>query len=295
MNVGEAHCDNDCLFSTPMGTSQLSSLIRVALYICSMGYGLPWYGPFFNSIEMGGWFQTPRVPSKNNSYSSSSESSLSWCNGSMGEKLSLSMASKSALSYLASSISMTHLVALQVLTGSWARQVFCCSTLAMLDLSCRLAILLMGKRIQSMVMVFFLKSRTTPISCKVCLPMIKSYRGALAPALYYTISGVSWTELLAEYSTKEMSISATFLVWKVPVEVPHDCGTALFTVGMYLLNPFLIKWSLLLIPVSSSILIVLVVTIGLFLALIGGPLGPLRCFLDLSRSVCFKLAFFWLR
>jgi hypothetical protein len=67
---------------------------------------------------------------------------------------------------------------------------------------------------------FLLESRTAPKSCKVCLPMIRSYIGAVAPASYSTISGVRWTDLLAEYSTKEMLISPTFLVWKVPLEVP---------------------------------------------------------------------------
>jgi hypothetical protein len=101
MNVGEAYCNNDCHFNTPMDTSQL--LIRVALCICAIGYGLPcWYGldPSFNSIEMDGQFQLPRVPSKSNSCSSSSESSFSWCDGSRWEQLSLTMAGKSAVSYL---------------------------------------------------------------------------------------------------------------------------------------------------------------------------------------------------
>ncbi len=40
-------------------------------------------------------------------------------------------------------------------------------TLEMLGLSCRLLIFLMGKRISSMVVVFSLKSKTAPISCKV--------------------------------------------------------------------------------------------------------------------------------
>ena len=91
----------------------------------------------------------------------------------------------------------------------------------------------MGKKILSMVMVFSLKSNTAPISCKVCLPIIRSYRGSEAPASYSTMSGTKLIDLLAEYSTKEREISPTFLVIKVPFEVPHDCGTALFNVGMY--------------------------------------------------------------
>jgi hypothetical protein len=71
---------------------------------------------------------------------------------------------------------------------------------------------LMGKRILSIVMDLSFKSRTVPMSCKVCFPMIRSYMGALASESYSTISGVRLTVLLAEYSTKEMSMSPTFLV-----------------------------------------------------------------------------------
>ena len=82
-------------------------------------------------------------------------------------------------------------------------------------------------------MVFSLKSNTAPISCKVCLPIIRSYKGAVAPASYSTMSGARCTDLLSEYSAKERVISPTFLVLKVPFEVPHNCGTARFKVGMY--------------------------------------------------------------
>jgi hypothetical protein len=40
-------------------------------------------------------------------------------------------------------------------------------------------------------------------------------------------------DLLSEYSTKERLTLPTLFVLKVPFEVPHDCGTALFIVGMY--------------------------------------------------------------
>ena len=59
-------------------------------------------------------------------------------------------------------------------------------------------------------------------------------------------------------STKERVISPTFSVRKMPFEVPHDCGTALFNVGMYFLDLFLIKWRSPLDPVSSNTLIVFV-------------------------------------
>jgi hypothetical protein len=46
------------------------------------------------------------------------------------------------------------------------------------------------------------------------------------------------TFLLAEYSTKESLTPPTFVVLKVPLEVLHDSGTALLTMGMYLLDSF---------------------------------------------------------
>jgi len=45
-----------------------------------------------------------------------------------------------------------------------------------------------------MVMVFSLKSSTAPISCNICLPMMRSYKGAVAPASYSTMSGVTWID-----------------------------------------------------------------------------------------------------
>ncbi len=79
----------------------------------------------------------------------------------------LTMLGRSALSYLASKISTTHLLALHVLSGSWAKLELNFSALEMLDLSCRLLMFLMGKRMSSMVMVLSFKSNTAPISCKV--------------------------------------------------------------------------------------------------------------------------------
>jgi hypothetical protein len=166
------------------------------------------------------------------------------------------MLGRSALSYLAPSISTTCLVALRVLAGSWAKLELCLSALKMLGLSCRLLIFLRGRRISSMVMVFSLKSNTVPISCKVCLPMIRSHSGGGPPLEYSTISRRRCNFLLAEYSTKESSTSPTILVLKVPLEVLHDSGTALLTTGMYLLDPFSKKRRSPLDPVSRRTLIV---------------------------------------
>jgi hypothetical protein len=55
-------------------------------------------------------------------------------------------------------------------------------------------------------------------------------------------------------------MSPTFLVLKVPLEVLHDSGTALFTMGMYLLDPFSKKRRSPLKPVSRRTLIVFLLT-----------------------------------
>ncbi len=129
------------------------------------------------------------------------------------------MAGRSAFSYLASKIPTTCLVALRVLIGSWAKQMFSLSALVILGLSCRLVIFRMGRRILSICIVFSWKSNTSPGLCIVCLTIMRSYIGAWSPGLYSTISDWRWTFLLAKYSTKEISMSTTLYVKKVPLEV----------------------------------------------------------------------------
>ena len=51
-----------------------------------------------------------------------------------------------------------------------------------------------------------------------------------------------------------MLISPTFFIRKVPLEVYHECGTVLSTVGMYLLDPFLMERRLLLDAVALELL-----------------------------------------
>ncbi len=203
-------------------------------------YGLPWYGlaPSFNSKQKDGNFQSLSMPSKSPLNLMSNASSKLQCDVLRCAQLFFTMLGRSALSYLASKISMMRLVELHVLAGSWAKLELSLSTLEMLGLSCRLLIFLMGKRISSMVMVLSLKSNMAPISCKVCLPMIRSYNCSGPPLEYSTMSGCRCTFLLAEYSTKEILTSPTFLDLKVPLEVLHGSGTALLTMGMYLLDPF---------------------------------------------------------
>ncbi len=106
---------------------------------------------------------------------------------------------------------------------------------------------------------------------------------------YSTMSGCRCTFLLAEYLTKESSTLPTFLVLKVPLEVFHDSGTALFTMGMYLLDPFSKKRRSPLDPVSRRTLIVLCLAISLLLMSFGGGLASFRPFFDHFRSIFINL------
>jgi hypothetical protein len=64
----------------------------------------------------------------------------------------------------------------------------------------------------------------------------------------------------------------------VPLEVLHDSGIALLTMGIYLFNPFSKKRRSLLDPVSRRTLIVLCLTISLLLVSFGGGLASFRHF-----------------
>jgi hypothetical protein len=229
------------------------------------------------------------MPLKSSLNLRSNSSSKLQCDVLRCAQLFFTMLGRSALSYLAFKISMTHLVALRVFAGSWVKLELSLSALEMLGLSCWLLIFLMGKRISSMVMVLSLKSNTAPISCKVCLPMIRSYNGGGHPLEYSTMSGCRCTFFLAEYSTKEVSTSPTFLVLKVLLEVLHDSGTALLTMGVYLLDPFSKKRRSPLDPVSRRTLIVLCLTISLLLVSFGGGSASFRHFFDQFRSNFFDL------
>ncbi len=79
MNVGNAHREDGCHSNTPILHSHLTSFMRMALCLCGIGQGLPWYGfiPSLSSKDTGGSFQSPNMPSKSDSNLSSTESSFS--------------------------------------------------------------------------------------------------------------------------------------------------------------------------------------------------------------------------
>ena len=74
----------------------------------------------------------------------------------------------------------------RVLTGSWARQLFCLRAPGMLSLSCRLTVLLMGGGYY-LWLWFFYDIHTAPIIIQACLQMIRLYRGVLSLASHSTI------------------------------------------------------------------------------------------------------------
>ncbi len=156
---------------------------------------------------------------------------------------------------------------------------------------------LMGRRISSIVIVFSWKSNFTPRSCMVCLPIMRSYIGACSPGLYSTMSGWRHTFLLAEYSTKKISILPTLSVVKVPLEVPHDWGTTSYTIEMHFLDPFFMKRRSPLDPKTSRTLIVLFLTYSPELMPGSGTTAwSEHVFLLLGiKLVQFSSNFFWFR
>jgi len=148
--------DDICIFSTPIPTS---SFIRVALCICGMAcHDMAWPRPSIR-WKRGACSSHLMCRQRATRNQVAMRAAYLVLMALREDKMSLQSLEYSALSYLASSIPMTRLVAFCILISSWVT----------LGLTCRLTIFLMGKRILSMVMVFFLKSRIAPILCKVLL------------------------------------------------------------------------------------------------------------------------------
>ncbi len=87
-------------------------------------------------------------------------------------------------------------------------------------------------------------------------------------------------------------MSPTFFVWRVPLEVFQDCGTALLAIGMSSL-PLSTKRRSPLDPVSSRTLIVLVFTFRLVLMSSWDSLVPVGLTLLQSIAKLLLIAKFW--
>ncbi len=156
--------------------------------------------------------------------------------------------------------------------------------------------LFMGKRISSIVIVLSWKSNFTPRLCIVCLPVMRSYIGAWSSRLYSTISGWRRTFLLAEYSTKEISMLhvAHIVCDKSAIgSAPRLRDNPLHNWNAFT-GPFFMKRRSPLDPESSRTLIVLFLTYGPELTLGSGALAQSeRVFLLFSiKLVQFSSNFF---
>ncbi len=123
INNGEAHSDAGCLSNTSSLTNLSTSLIRVSLRIFGTERARPWYRdtPSFSWKETGFVFQSPKVPSKSNSYLLRSCSSFFCWLAFRCLQLSLTTDWRSVLLYLASRICVACWVASCVLCGFMAR------------------------------------------------------------------------------------------------------------------------------------------------------------------------------
>ncbi len=164
--------------------------MRTSLCIFGTGNARPWYGfeIFFNWKETGFVFQSPKVPSKSDSYFMRSCSNLFCWSALRCLQLLLTIDWRSALLYLASSILTARLVASCVLIGSLAKLVLLSFSAQSILCPCRWLMFLIGKVISSTVIALALKSSTIPNSFMVSVPRMRSYYGLLSSS-YLTTSG----------------------------------------------------------------------------------------------------------
>ena len=104
MKAGEPHSDSGCLFSTPIPSSLSTSFLKTANWLCGTGYGLPWYGfaPNCKLKWTGSVWKSPSVPSDNYLCRSSIVSNFTCCWEERWSHVSVTIAGRSAFSYLAS-------------------------------------------------------------------------------------------------------------------------------------------------------------------------------------------------
>ncbi len=204
INKGEAHSEAGCLSSAPSLTNLSTSLIRVSLCIFCTGKGWPWYRdtPSFSWKETGFVFQSPKVPSKSDSYLLTSCSKFFCWSALRRLQLSLTTDWRSALLYLASRICIARLVASYVLCSFMARLWLCFNAQRMLE-PCRSLMFLIGKMISSMDIILSLKLKMIMVS----VPRMGSYCCLISLA-YSTTSGSAWNLLLSEYLKKFSSTRA---------------------------------------------------------------------------------------
>ncbi len=149
--------------ATPQFNQSFTSLTRVSLCIFGTGKAWPWYRdtPSFSWKETNFVFQSPKVPSKSDSYFLRSCSNFVCWSALRCLPLSLTTDWRSALLYLASRIHVACLVASYVRCGSMARLWLRLSAWRTLE-PCRLLMFLIGQMISSMVIILYLKFKMIP-------------------------------------------------------------------------------------------------------------------------------------
>ncbi len=156
INDGEAHSDACCCSNTPSLHNLSTSLMRLSLCIFGTEKAWPWEGNAhsFKWNETSLVLQSPKVPSKSNSYFMRSCSNFFCWSALSCFLLSLAINWRSALLYFSLIIQVAHLVVSGVLFGSMAKLLFSFSTRSILE-PCRWLIFLIGKIISSMIIVFY--------------------------------------------------------------------------------------------------------------------------------------------
>ncbi len=121
MKDGKAHSDAGCLSNILSLHNLSTSFMIVSLWIFGTGKAWPWWGdtPSFNWHEISLVFQSPKVPSKSDSYFLSSCSNFFCWTALRCLQLSLTIDWRSAFWYLASRIRVTHLVGLGCFAVPW--------------------------------------------------------------------------------------------------------------------------------------------------------------------------------
>ncbi len=157
INKGEIHSDAGCLSNTPSLHNLSTSLMMVSLCIFGTGKAWLWYGdtPSFSWKETGFVFQSPKVPSKSDSYFRRSCSNYFWRSALRWLQVSLTNDWRSALLYLASRIHVARWVVSCELCGPMAKLWLWFNAWRML-MPCRLLMVLIGKMISSMVIILSL-------------------------------------------------------------------------------------------------------------------------------------------
>ncbi len=189
IDSSEAHLDYGCHFNTPIATRKSIFFMRVALCIFGIGYGLPWYSlaPSFNSKETGSNCESPSMPSKLFVFEEQCKLWIAmWC----AQVHAIVLDNAWKVCFVIFSIQDFHHAFGCITCTYWllgkVRIELKCTGNARFEL--QIVDVPHGQEDVIDGDALFLKSNMAPISCKVCLPMIRLYNGCGPPLGYSTTS-----------------------------------------------------------------------------------------------------------